>query len=592
MLWRLGHRIDFPARSRLLGIFAVVTAPMFLRAFMTDYPEHFIIWGSMILMLLVFSSTASLGLAKSSVIGVFAASLVIANPFTTIIIVIVLSVGLIFVKTSGVSWNSLIKNILAVSLSATALIIIGYLLFEYHYKIGNVYQPTLDFVRAERPTVDGWTAPNNKWLHYFPWLYICPSLVISVYLMFSKFEEKNKRIIKSLASIAALTFMAHVYFEIRRGNALETSYYWSMSLGPVLILVFVILGQLAKQTDKKFVSVTAVSFIFVVFLRLPQSMKLPFGSFMYMCILLTFIGICLLTCRYPSLGPTLFVFAITWVQIGGPTYTVLSNAGELNTPRYDLVYNSPLYTSDLILNETIWFLDQMDDFKNDWQSVFLTAGGWSSAIVGTYIPHPFSRWIVPFSDSRVLAPNMRDELEFGYRPLLVIFGDTKTVQNIATKLNSELSSTKVLKDITHSTGLGYRLVVLQGNTKTTGMSTIPVARLDRNIGTPREDGSVFVRPENGTGFVSFGPYFGLGSGSYTATLEFISDDRGGVGYFEVYSDKTQRAITTTVESNSKGPQKATIRFDVTSDSSTWQLRTVYQGKVEVSFDDIVLQKLK
>jgi hypothetical protein len=91
MFWRFGSRLAFPTKSRLLGIFTVVTAPMFVRAFTTDYPEYFIIWGSMVLSLLVVSFADKPNIVKSVAVGVLAVSLLIANPFTSLLLAISLA---------------------------------------------------------------------------------------------------------------------------------------------------------------------------------------------------------------------------------------------------------------------------------------------------------------------------------------------------------------------------------------------------------------------------------------------------------------------------------------------------------------------
>lgn len=594
MLWRLGYRLNFPTKSRLLGIFTVVTAPMFVRAFTTDYPEYFIIWGSMVLALLFVSFAASPSYFKSAMVGLVASSILIANPFTSLLVTISISLAAVLSKLSGVNWRSiLISSMVAVSV-AFAVLTTGYLLFKIGYQIGDVYEPTLKFMREyERPVQDGWTAPSKaEWLNHFSWLYLTPFLAVLLLSQVRKVLGFKKFVLAYFAMIAVLIYIIHIYVEVRRGNALETSYYWSMSLGPVLIVLYLLLCHFSQsmKTWSTWLSVLVISSI--VLWRIPQQFQLPAGTKLFFVLILLFITCFVMTLKIPRIATAALLLVVIWCQIGAPTYTQRSYGGDLNSPRYDLVYNAPDGESHLVLHETLWFLRQMDKFENDWTSTFLTVGGWSAAIVGTYIPHPFSRWIVPVSENKVFSPNVRDELEFSYRQLLVIYGAPQQVGKILTQVQGELSKPREILDVTNKRGLGYRLVVIKSNAGINAQAEIPLSRLDRQIGSARDNGTVFVKGGTRSGFVSFGPYFGLGKGSYTATLEYAADASGPIGYFEVFNDVTQKSSQSTISSHGNGSEQISISFVVENEAATWQLRTVYTGQMSVSFRTIVLQKTK
>jgi hypothetical protein len=594
MFWRFGSRLAFPTKSRLLGIFTVITAPMFVRAFTTDYPEHFIIWGSMVLCLLVVSFADEPNIVKSVVVGVLAVSLLIANPFTSLLLVITLTFGALLAKTSGVSWRQLIIASITTTVTALAVLVVGYFQFKNRYAIGNVYKPTLDFMREyKRPAQDGWTAPSKEmWLNHFSWLYLSPILIFLILTQVKKCADFKKRAALFLGLVALMVFAIHIYVEIRRGNALETSYYWSMSLGPVLVTLYFLSGELSRLKKAQWSALSVFVVCMLLFWRIPQQVQLPAGKALFV-VLVALILIFMAICRYISNVALVALLAIVlWSQIGAPTYSQRSYGGDLNSPRYDLVFRSPHVESDLVLHETIWFLNQMDQVRDDWQSTFLTAGGWSAAIVGTYIPHPFSRWIVPVSEERILAPNVRDELEFGHRKLLVIYGDGQQVEDLYRKVRLEIPRSNVLLDETSKDALGYRLLVLRGNISSKGEATIPLSRFDRQIGSKRKDGSVFVASGSSEGFVSFGPYFGLGNGSYTATLEYSSSSREPVGYFEVFNDVTKESFRTLLNSRGTGLQRANVSFEVSKLNATWQIRTVYSGRNSAIFHRVILKMSK
>lgn len=591
MLWRFGQRLNFPTRSRLLGTFAVVTAPMFVRAFTTDYPEYFIIWGSVLLCLLIVSFAASANILKAIPIGVLAMSMIIANPFSGVMVGILGIIGIIFAKVSGANFLRLISACFTAGAAGSMLLVTGYFLFYNYYSIGNVYQPTLEFIQThERPQVDGWMAPTNDWMYFFGWIYLTPIVIIASLATVRK-NTQQKQAIYLVASSAALVFLTHVAFELRSGHTLETSFYWSMSLGPVLVLIFFLISYLAQLGNAKWGLLTVLGITLMIFFRIPQRLPMPAESGLFLTLAFFVVAVTMTTRKLPALSGMVFFTAFLWTQLGSPVYSVQTYGGDLNSPRYDLVYNDAGNVSRDILDETIWFLKQMDLVENDWQSTFLPAGRWASSIFGTYIPHPFSRIVFSTSEGQVLAPNVRDELEFGYRSQLVIYGTPQEVEALVRRVRIELPQINEIIDVVNPEGLGYRLMVVSGNSGGEGNSTIPMARLDRQIGRPNSDGSVKVDEGTPNGFVSFGPYFGLGVGSYSATLLFDSEFKDSLGYFEVFDDQLQKFVRIELYSNGTGLQFSTVEFIVEPQSSTWQLRTVYTGSTEVTYHEIVLRKL-
>lgn len=592
MFWRVGFQLRLGRASRIFGAFVVLTAPMFVRAFTTDYSEYFIIWGSIFLCLLLISFANKPGVLKSSTIGLLTASMVIANPTAAVVAGITVLIGMFTAWKLGNSLSRVIFHSFLGTLVMATTVGLGYWIFKYWYDIGNVYSPTIQFIRNyQAPADDPWTAPNNDWISFFSWLYIPPVLLLLTFLALIKRELKQRKFILSVSAIVAATYISHVYIEITRGNALETSYYWSMSLGPVLVLLFLLVGHFANRNGVRWSIALAIATIFLIRFRIPQQVQLPSGLMLYICLLL-FVLISLRTLiEKPKLGASLLIASILWLQIGGSSYTTRTHGGDLNSPRYDLVYNSKEAESDSILRETIWFLRQMDKVHDDWNSIFLSAGGWSSSIVGTYIAHPLGRWIVPISSSEVLNAKTRNELEFSFIPNLVIYGDPETVESLKSRVLEELSSPQPLIDVTNPGGLKYRLVVLRGNSKDLSETTFLMSQLSRSVGTITDFGSVSVEGMSQNGYVSYGPFLGLGLGSYSATLDFSSSDRENLGYFEIYDDVTKTSIKSSLESSGQGQQRLTIKFIVQSKSASWQFRTVYSGQSRATFHQIKLRKL-
>ena len=588
VFWRFTHRYQIKPFVRLFGVFVLVSAPMFVRAFTTDYPEYFIIWGTMIMLLLALMGSKKY--SHSLILGILAASVVVANPTSLIVATFILLVYL----SSSLKGGGLTAVVSRASLTGTAAlttILFGYLLFRFYYDIGNVYEPTLEFIRNfVPPEKDGWVAPTKEWLGYFSWIFIPPILcVLSLIAV-----KKSKQIAIPTGVLTLLVtaiYLVHVTREVQTGYMLEVSYYWSLLLAPVLILFACLLVNLVNDLSWRWpVSVVAL-ILFLTKTEVPQSLRLPSGPTQFVVLACFLGGTTILCLRQRKLSVLVISVGFLWMQIGSPIYTNKTNGGDLNTPYYDRVYGQSADISRAVLNETIWFTDVMDSVKNDQESIFLTAGGWSSSIIGTYISHPFSRWITNQSASVVLSENVRDQLNFNFYPVLVIYGDPSEVEDLLNRVNLELPQSRKILDVSNSSGLRYRLVAVDGNSKETAEFDFPMSRFKRSIGTLGSDGSVLVDSSSGAGFVSFGPWFSLGQGTYEAELLYESTGTNLRGRFEVFDDVTGKVVATLLNNNPKGKQTSKVVFSSSGEGSIWQLRTVYESGEGATFHNISLKKL-
>jgi hypothetical protein len=591
VMWRVGKRFQFSALTRIVTSLIVFMFPMFVRSFTTDYTEHSVAFYGTLLIALVVTQPFSAKWAAA--FGGLAALLVISNPFTIVMSGIA---GLAWTLTqdSYRQVQKLLGPVLLGVTSFTGVFVFGYLLFRFHYQIGNVYQPTFDFIMASAALpIDDWTAPSNLWLWHFGWLYIPAILVLVSHFLVRPKVAAAQKIKFWTQAIVIMVFVAHVYTQFSRGHALETSFYWSMALPPVHILLFIVIGEFFEKTKRFHTGLFSLTiFVLLVLFEVPQ--KLPLGAGVALVLgLAAFVGgLFLLDYKMKVLLAPLFVVGMVWIQLGSPPYTQTTYGGDLNTPRYDLVYGSVTQSSKKIWEETIWFTQQMDKVKEDWRSSFLSSGDWSGAIFGTYIPHPFSTWIVALPGETILPPNVRDELEFSYRKYLVLYGNQSKVAENLIRVKSELPRAKIVLNEVHTKGLEYRLVVLAGNGTNYGNVQIPLSRFDRNLGTANSDGSVTVAAGSANGFASFGPYFGLGPGKYKATLHYKSTGVGKIGEFQIFNDLTLNSNSTELKSFEPGVQVAVVNFEVSAKDATWQLRTVYTGSIEAQFMHITLERLE
>lgn len=587
-IWRFLANLEIRAHARLLSIFLLVTSPLFVRAFTTDYPEYFIIWASLLMAVLSFTERATW--KRSVLMGALAASISIANPTATILSSFILA-NYVFNEIYAREFHKVLKQAFVVLLSFLTVILSGFVLFKYWYGVENIYQPTLDFIKNyASPDVDGWRTPTKKWLGFFGWIYL-PILYSAGAISIVKSSDSNTRkVLSRCVSLTLLIFSVHVYLEINNGHALETSYYWSMLLSPALLTFMLVTSAVFTHLRVRYSLLLAGIVFSLYILEIPQKLRLPHGYSLIAIIGMATIVLVIVSKHKAGIAVFSLVILSIWLQIGSPNYAVFTNGGDLNTPKYDLIYGESASKSNEILQETIWFLNQMDKIPSDSFSTFLPVGGWSYAIVGTYIPHPFGRALTPASSDKVFSPNAREELLFGYKKKLVIFGDGVEAEKMLQRVKKEIPEVSVIRDETNSGGLSYRLIAIDVNQGNELTSTMLMSRFFRDVGEVQVDGSLEIKQGAAPGWVSFGPYIGLGVGRYTVELLYSSPGSEFIGTFEVVNDATGETELSQLSSNNGELTTVSLEFTVSSEDNTWQFRTRYEGNSGASFKFIRVTK--
>jgi hypothetical protein len=588
-IWRFLANLEIRAHARLLSVFLLVTSPLFVRAFTTDYPEYFIIWAALLMALLSFTRQATW--KRSVLMGALAASISIANPTATILSSFIL-INYVFNEIFTREFRKVLTQAVFVILSFLTVILLGFILFKYWYGVENIYQPTLDFIKNyTSPDADGWRTPTRKWLLYFGWLYL-PMMYSIVAISITKYGNSDtKKVLFRCVSLTSSIFLWHIYLETKSGHALETSFYWSMLLSPAL-LTFMVVTSVAFTDLRARYSLLLVGIVVSLYiLEIPQKLRLPNGYSLIVIVGVATIVLVIVSRHTASISVFSLVILSVWLQVGSPKYAVFTNGGDLNTPKYDLVYGKSASTSNDILRETIWFLKQMDKVPSDSFSTFLPAGGWSYAIVGTYVPHPFGRVVTPASSVKVFSPNTSDELLFGYKRSLVIYGDSLEAEIMLKRVKKEIPDIAIVRDVTHLGGLYYRLIAIAVDEIRDLTIAMPMSRFFRDTGEVQVDGSLEIKQGAAPGWASFGPYLGLGVGEYKAELIYSSPGSDVIGTFEVVNDATGDSELSQLLGNNGQLTTASLDFFVSSKDNTWQFRTRYEGNSGASFKFIRVTKV-
>ena len=150
---------------------------------------------------------------------------------------------------------------------------------------------------------------------------------------------------------------------------------------------------------------------------------------------------------------------VGWTQIGAPHYDPSSYTPINASPLYDQLFRRAGDQSETVFHETVWFEEQMDRIANDASASFVTAGGWSRAIVAVYAPHVVGRLVEVDDDRSNLADQSIADIKGGARPVLAVFGPPADVARLIATFPDDLGVGTVLLDVTHDSALGYRLVV-------------------------------------------------------------------------------------------------------------------------------------
>ena len=588
VMWRFLANLGIRAHVRLLSVFLLVTSPLFVRAFTTDYPEYFIIWAALLMALLSFTRRATW--KRSVIMGALAASMLIANPMAIILSSLIL-VNYVFNEINAREFRDVLKQAFVVVISFLTVILFGYVLFKYFYGVENIYKPSLEFIRNHvQPAVDGWRTPARKWLLYFGWLYLPVLYSIAAITIGKTTNTETRNVLFRCVALTMLIFLVHTYLEYENGHALETSFYWSMLLSPALLALTVVVSTVFTNVRMLYSLVLMAGVFFLYLFRIPQNLRLPHGYSLIAIVGMAVVVLVVVSKRSASVCVFLLVLSSVWLQIGTPTYSMRTNGGDLNSPGYDNVYGKSALASNKVLRETIWFVDQMDHVPSDSFSTFLPAGGWSYAIVGTYIAHPFGRAVTSFSNVNVFNPNMSDEILFGLKKPLVIYGDSAEAEKMLQRVKREIPGMSIVRDVTHSGGLSYRLIALSVNQGKEATSIMPMSRFFREIGELQPDGTLEIKQGSAPGWVSFGPYIGLGAGEYKAEIYYSSPKSEFIGTFEVVNDAAGKSRSVDLANGQGQLTSASIRFTVSPTDNTWQFRTLYKGNSAVSFKLIKLIK--
>ncbi len=588
VVWDLGRRRGRSVAQQFLIGTLVLTMPIFVRAYFSDYVEYLVVAVGVLLVGVCLRPSQSRRLAF--LIGALAALVLVANPAAIGMVGLSVATGLWL----GVrSWRERAIHAL-VSLGAfIAVGLAGLVFFRAKYGIENVYQPTIDFMRTyEAPENDPWRSPQLKWLGEFTWLYVVPILVIGALVVARARSITFDRIEKAALVLCSLEYATHWYDQfIRGGLTLEMSLYWSFVYPTFAVTLVLVVGRLTDGMRSEIVAGLGVAWIVLMFVGVPESLLLPAALGFALLAVVLAAAAALLARRVPWATVLLMVGLLGWVQIGAPRYVPTPDTQVNSSPYYDRVFRNGGSESEKILAETVWFEKQMDRVPGDAYAAFVVAGGWASPIVGVYAPHVTGR-LVPLDPARErLTEQAVHEIKSGVRPVLAVYGPPADVERVVATFPADLGIGTMILDETHRRALGYRLVVytMPDEQRVPFEWKADLLRIQsgRLVGT-----TAVARPGDVPGVVTFGPYIPLRPGRYTATIRYSSTEPTGtpVGVFDVSSTATGVVASSALEGTGGTTREVTVEFAPTNAAAKYEFRSQWNGAGTLTVESVAYDR--
>lgn len=581
-LWHLGRRWGWSRSTAVVTGVAVLSTPVFVRAFTTDYVEWVVV--SLGFIVVCLSLEPGVSHLRSLAIGTLAAAAVVANPLALPVVALPMLANA-WIRRRDLDLRHLAHAVEVVG-AGLAVVVAGLLVFRSRYGIPNVYRPTIEFVRDNPGFDDPLRSPRLEWMTAFTWIYL-PVLVLAVFALVAPVRRRllGDPVLRVAAAMLAAQYALHWLDQFGRGgNGLEISYYWSFVF-PSLGVVLALLIGLATWTPTRAALFVAAWWVVVVVTRTTE-LRIPAG----------WVAIALL-------GAALAAIAAagrrSWQ--GAVAATALTGlAMQVAAPRYDPsayhpynmdpLYDQVLYTDagDRQLEAALWFEERLDTLPDD-AGLYFFGTGEASSMMGIYGAHVTGRLLLTEGAGAMAADGLA-QVDGGVIPRLVLYGPPDAIAALTERITLGGDRGSVILDEHDGDGLGYRLVVLSLPIPADEAVTWTARSLPSTVG--RVDGTARrAAPSDGPGAVVAGPNVYLKEGTYRVTVVYASDaaaDRT-IGSLEVTRDG--ELIGSTALSGTGGATLP-LAYDVTAaEGIGYEFRVVVTGEFDVVVESVASEPL-
>lgn len=580
--WKL--RPAWTPAQRLLTGTLIVSMPMFLRAFFTDYVEYAVV--SYVALLIVVSLRERQTWRSATVAGVLVGLVVVSNPIGVMAVIAPLAVfGFVGTRT----WADRVRFGVIVGAAMAATVAAGFLYFRWFLGVDNVYAPTIDFIRTFTG-LDPLRSPRHEWLWHFTWLWAAPLTLAVVGGLAGTRTVRFDRMEWSAFAIAASQYVLQCFDQfVRNGDGLEISYYWSMSYPSFAIATGFLVARLTAKVSLPRAVAAVIAWCALLIVGVPDPLRLPAGLGFALIGLTIGALVCFTVPRWPAVGAVVLVTFVGLTQIAAPPYDPLAYHPFNMSPRYDELYWGDGDNAETLWAETVWFERQMDRVDDDAQTQFIVTSDVASLMVAVYQPQITGRRYA-LDDQLDLAGGVEPAFAFALAGPVAFYGDPTTIGQAITHLRPQLGLGEPVLDETRNGGLGFRLVVFELDGSSRRARTIEAARLRIFQGTV-EGTDVVVEPGTPAGFVTFGPYVPLDPGRYVLTLSYTGSapPSESVGGFEAFTPSQGSAAAVELPGTGGTPSEITLSFESVDRTDQWEFRTTFSGTGSLTVDKIRIE---
>ena len=428
----------------------MITLPVFVRAFFSDYVEYLVV--SLGVVLIALCTRTRHDDRTAAAIGVLAALLGICNPWSIVLVSTTVVMGVVL-SWSGV--RRMMRQAIVAGIAGAVAVVGGWAFFLVVFGVRNIYRPTVAFMLANPQTQDHFRSPTLGWLGAFTWIW-APVVVLGVAaLLHLRGAVRFGRVERALLFLCASQFAIHALGQLVAGQSgLEIPYYWSF-ISPAFGMASCVV--VARGLDRRSTPIAVVSlsvWLVVLALGVPSWAHLP--SWKVFAVIGA--GTCVAVAARAVVAVPLLLLVVAVAHLGSPPYVPDPVFGIDYSPRYDLVFRNDDLRTPLVLDELVWFEERMDAVPGDERAYFIAEVGEASANTALYGAHVTGQ-LMPH-DRGVLQPEHAAEFRSGARRTAVVYGSPAFVAEALDNVEAGVGPLRTLVDVAHDGGLGFRLVAV------------------------------------------------------------------------------------------------------------------------------------
>ncbi len=446
----VARRCGWRRLPTLVAATVVVTLPVFVRAFFSDYVEYLVVSLGVVLVALCTRSRHTD--RSAAAVGVLAGLFGICNPWSIVLVATTVTMGAVLSWT-GV--RTLVRHAVVAGFAGLATGVAGWACFFVVFGVRNIYRPTISFLLDNPQTQDQFRSPTLGWLGAFTWVWAPVVVLGAAVVLHLRGAVRFTRVERALLLLCAAQFAVHAAGQLLAGQSgLEIPYYWSF-ISPAFGMAVAVV--VARSLDRRHDAVAVVAlcgWLILLAVGVPSWAR-PSSWMVFAAV--AGVGLVVVAVR-PAVGVVVLLGVVGLAHLGPPPYTPDPDFGIDFSPRYDLVFRSDDLRTPQVLDELLWFTDRMDAVPDDAEAYFVAELGEASANTAAYGAHVTGH-LLPH-DRGVLLPEHAAEFRTGARRTAVVYGSPAFVVEALGNVEAGIGPLRTLVDVAHDGGFGFRLVAV------------------------------------------------------------------------------------------------------------------------------------